>query len=127
MALVEENNFSDKVRLFVCIIFTLFRIGDPLQLGLSVCHYVCLSKGQGVLVIRFMYSPILYRSYRFLFYSNKAPNANNIHMECLFLFSKLNSKHEYFMKYFLFYEAIVVFIPFKYYLLSLMNSIDIEN
>ena len=44
-----------------------FRIGDPLKLGLSV-SYKMVSQSQGILVNRFIDSPIIYRSYWFLLF-----------------------------------------------------------
>ena len=44
---------------------------DHIQLGLSICQYVCLyiSLSQGILVDIFIDSPILDQSYEFIFYS----------------------------------------------------------
>ena len=38
----------------------IFRIIDPLQTGLSICLFVCISQSQGILDIRLVDSPIFY-------------------------------------------------------------------
>ena len=63
-------------------------IGDPLQLGLTVCLYVrpsvCMSQSQGILVNRCIDSPILY-SYLIPVYMCLWTQSFSITQSCLLL------------------------------------------